>query len=775
MRRETEKNHFQIDKNLHFMNTEIIEHTPQQKAPAQTKPKKIGCKLRCAGTQYSSQWRARQSLLRQGTIRLSTGEGTTIIATEVPVPFVTFKRKFNYAFHFCRGIMAIQIKIITETDFNMLKKSPLICLAFAVTLSACGGGGTSSTDPVIEPPPPTGADFSESPYDYAVSGLDTIDSMIQLGHLTNNLISQPKGTTVGVKQICQNGGEAIAAYSSDSFDLNDGEIISFEFNDCFRFELDGVLSGTLQIEIVGVDTDKGAMSYIATLNSLEAEDDYGSIYLAGIYSIQSSQTKEASSFSISVSDPLSISQDGDLEILIDDLEIGHVRDWLTAQYSVTGYGEFLESNAIDAFQFRIDEPVTGYFSEYPNEGQVTLTSDVSTDLVITANFVTDSALFNVAFADETGLVDWASAVSGAMWSVDTAIHYSGYAANHRVDNFNYLGVNAIAQDTSNFPINESVEFYFSRPISTINAYNTQFTTFLSANNNVDLAFEVVGSKVIMTPLSPLTPGEEYTFHGFEAFDELGQSIDTGYLNVFASTDALADIESTILFAQRDIESSVSVSAIFANSGAFAEVTWSEVSDYGVVFSDEKSVEIYLDVSSVPADVNDVVIMAEVKSDNGLIAYASKRILIAPESENILGFVSEEGDWVGGGESVIYGSNDGTFTAETYSSNSIKLRFDSSYYSDYWTLNIQAPEGSDIEQGRYDNATRWPFQASLVAGFDFSGNHRGCNTLASDFEVLEIEFSNGQLTKLAVDFTQYCEGRQSPPLTGVERFNSSVDI
>ena len=31
--------------------------------------------------------------------------------------------------------MAIQIKIITETDFNMLKKSPLICLAFAVTLA----------------------------------------------------------------------------------------------------------------------------------------------------------------------------------------------------------------------------------------------------------------------------------------------------------------------------------------------------------------------------------------------------------------------------------------------------------------------------------------------------------------------------------------------------------------------------------------------------------------------------------------------------------------
>ena len=39
MRRETEKSHFQIDKNLHFMNTEIREHTPQQKAPAQTKPK----------------------------------------------------------------------------------------------------------------------------------------------------------------------------------------------------------------------------------------------------------------------------------------------------------------------------------------------------------------------------------------------------------------------------------------------------------------------------------------------------------------------------------------------------------------------------------------------------------------------------------------------------------------------------------------------------------------------------------------------------------------
>ena len=57
MRRKTEKNHFQIDKNLHFMNMETRGHTPQQKAPAQTKPKKSGvnCVARVRNTRLNGE------------------------------------------------------------------------------------------------------------------------------------------------------------------------------------------------------------------------------------------------------------------------------------------------------------------------------------------------------------------------------------------------------------------------------------------------------------------------------------------------------------------------------------------------------------------------------------------------------------------------------------------------------------------------------------------------------------------------------------------------
>jgi hypothetical protein len=53
------------------------------------------------------------------------------------------------------------------------------------------------------------------------------------------------------------------------------------------------------------------------------------------------------------------------------------------------------------------------------------------------------------------------------------------------------------------------------------------------------------------------------------------------------------------------------------------------------------------------------------------------------------------------------------------------------------------------------ATRFPFQSYGYAGFDWSGQGRGLNTLTAWVDILEAEFDkDGNIESFAVDFTQF---------------------
>ena len=89
----------------------------------------------------------------------------------------------------------------------------------------------------------------------------------------------------------------------------------------------------------------------------------------------------------------------------------------------------------------------------------------------------------------------------------------------------------------------------------------------------------------------------------------------------------------------------------------------------------------------------------------------------------------------------------------------------------WTVNFAGPKGRMLQVGEYAGATRYPFQKDGSPGLNFSGNGRGSNTVAGEFVVWELEINNGQIVRLAIDFTQRSEGK-GPPLTGRIRINSN---
>src|SRR5262249_12018802 len=134
------------------------------------------------------------------------------------------------------------------------------------------------------------------------------------------------------------------------------------------------------------------------------------------------------------------------------------------------------------------------------------------------------------------------------------------------------------------------------------------------------------------------------------------------------------------------------------------------------------------------------------------------VTAAPLAGSFLSFVSESGDYIGGGQSL-------SFTPDTATLNvsaSADLReFHLQVFpfaGSFWFLDLAASTGQQLQPGVFEGATRWPFQAASVPGLSFSGDGRGCNTLTGRFDVLEARYgANAYIERVHATFEQHCEG------------------
>ncbi len=119
------------------------------------------------------------------------------------------------------------------------------------------------------------------------------------------------------------------------------------------------------------------------------------------------------------------------------------------------------------------------------------------------------------------------------------------------------------------------------------------------------------------------------------------------------------------------------------------------------------------------------------------------------------FESQLGDYVGSGEVETYTNADSPIHASRLSGGGVEVYFDA---GGSWYLDFAAPASRSFGAGTYENAVRYPFQASGQPGLSVFGNARGCNTLTGRFVVLEAVFrDDGSVQNLAIDFEQHCEG------------------
>jgi hypothetical protein len=134
--------------------------------------------------------------------------------------------------------------------------------------------------------------------------------------------------------------------------------------------------------------------------------------------------------------------------------------------------------------------------------------------------------------------------------------------------------------------------------------------------------------------------------------------------------------------------------------------------------------------------------------------------------------SQPGDYIGAGQTRMYTTVDGNFSAQRNSANSVTVRFDGGTVA-WWYLNFAAPQGALLTVGTYNGAQRYPFQSPTLPGLDVSGSGRGCNQLTGRFKVLEVVYGSGDtILSFSANFEQHCEG-MSPALFGSIRYNAAA--
>lgn len=135
------------------------------------------------------------------------------------------------------------------------------------------------------------------------------------------------------------------------------------------------------------------------------------------------------------------------------------------------------------------------------------------------------------------------------------------------------------------------------------------------------------------------------------------------------------------------------------------------------------------------------------------------------ADTYIQFESQPGDYIGQGTQVTFNN----LTASTNGSPSY-VRFSAGGYN--FTMET---EGGPMVPGRYERATRYPFNSRGLPGLDVSGNGRGCNTLEGQFIVHELVIdSGGEVESAAIDLEQHCES-QIPALFAFIRFNTNVAL
>ncbi|NRA62559.1 MAG: hypothetical protein HRU25_16995 [Psychrobium sp.] len=416
-------------------------------------------------------------------------------------------------------------------------------------------------------------------------------------------------------------------------------------------------------------------------------------------------------------------------------------------------------------------PLTGYFGEYPTSGEIEITNLENSDdgLSIEAAPLGSSKHFHLIDATQQSIglsaADWNGRATYRLSKINSMV-----VKTHQENEIRLLGAIATKADFEN---TDSFSFILTRPITTSNG-DVNFYQNTPFGHRTTGTLEIVGTTVIVTPNEPLQAGATYDINLPTVTSQTGISASDLSFTVQISDSIVPVITASQGYFTRLSLPTLSAAKSQLNDGREFQYSWQVAGGLNVIFEHATQVETVVDIS--PDVRQNVEVKLTMTNELGHRAVAEKTLRYLDINAPYMLIVGTSESYIAQGETWPLNDKDGEFSLSTQAYYTVEKprSFVSVAYqgANSWDLTISAPKGEILAVGKYQGATRYPFQEDDVAGLDFGGQDRRCNSSISDFEIYEITFdTDNKLTTLAMDFDLACEQATRERLKGVVRINT----
>ena len=676
----------------------------------------------------------------------------------------------------------------------MLKRLKFCVISCLTLLAACGGGsdnssnidnGSGGTNP--PPPPPPALTIQANALDvFGALAINLPESMLQITHYSDALVNPAKTLQTERFELCDNGGARTITVSQ--LPLAVGSVITDKLEDCQVNSLNAVVRGEVTLTVTQLNQNANTEEMTLDVNFSQASFmDAVRLTLPDIMVVNFNHTPLQKQIQLSAKNNQLRFQfsDGDLITAL-QFQLNSELNLGTALYRNQFQSRVTFKGLSGELTLKTAEPLQGFMGEYPHQGKVELSDNQNNVLTITANQVVQSEQANLRLNNlDPTTYHWNTFSEGAFW-LWPGISQDAYIRPFRHDNFALVGVVG-TPDFANFATNGTLSLLFSRPVASVDpGYLVGFFNSNGWNtNSVDAEVSIEGALIHLKPKSSLKPGANYWLGSFELTNNLGIKLYNYQSFQVTVTDVLeAIITKDRIAYSEESKPQLSASSSVNKKGSALSYQWEELSNFGVVFDDPQAETTGFRVTNNSND-DLIKIRLTITDANGATHSTTTEVYFQQPNSSIIYFESDSGDYIGAGQTRFLTTTNGVIDARSGDKSAVYVNFEgqSAQYSIWWSLSMATASDKTLQPGLYQNATRTPFKPNAGNGLEFTGESRGCNTLSGSFEIFEISFVDAtdqygqpyqQVTRLAADFIQHCEGG-IPALRGKVRVNSDYTL
>jgi hypothetical protein len=175
-------------------------------------------------------------------------------------------------------------------------------------------------------------------------------------------------------------------------------------------------------------------------------------------------------------------------------------------------------------------------------------------------------------------------------------------------------------------------------------------------------------------------------------------------------------------------------------GTIVSYQWQQLSGPSATLNSPLGAQTTFVAPPVPVGGQDLVFQLRVTDQAGRTDISDVTVHVASQYDPQFSivFVSQAGDYIGGGKTWKVTKDDGLFSIASNFDNGVTVNFDG---DSSWTLDFAGIGNAPLQSGvLYSNAALYPLQTVNQPGLDVYGDGRGSDTVTGQFYVLSIGYN-----------------------------------